>query len=204
MIIRTLLMAVIRLNLVVRIARFVGLFFTLSLQRTQVVYYSSKIQKTNPSVVSDVTLSVFNGSDGVSRFNFTVRSSVDLPRPNFYLTVMTRSEGSATFDELYHTSSIGICSQAVSKGVFANFIITTVAKTLESHSNFRFECPLRKKLYYINEYPALDLSLLKLFSMTVEDRKPEFEFTLMVKAKPRGRKSVEHILTANLYGQVFL
>ena len=115
-------------------------------QIAQIFYYSSRVLP-NPEFISNASLHVCNGSDGVSRVNLTALVIVDLLRPTLLISIFIRRTGSREFNDLYYQSQINLCKMD-SEGL-GGVLLRIVMKSLEMHSNFRLRCRIEKKLVYV-------------------------------------------------------
>jgi hypothetical protein len=134
--------------------------------------------------------------------NISAFLNVDLPKPGVYLTIMMRTSGTREYDKLYRNSNVDICN--VQKGIFGGFVIKMIAQSIGNYSNFRFECPQKKRFLYLYDFPVFDIKLVAMFASKIEEKSPEFEYTMVIKGKPIGKRSAEHVMTAKLYGQIFV
>jgi Protein of unknown function (DUF1091) len=178
-------------------------FSLLPLQAAQIYLYSSKIT-TNPKLIENASFSVFNGSDGVSRLNVSVFLKVDLARPSTMIECNGKLEGSLRTNEIYR-GQIDPCQ--VQKNWFLSFFIKASAASIKEFSNYRFDCPHKKGLYYASNFPVFDFKKeFPLIAMTQANTSTEFEYTIIYSAKIQKQQKVvkEHVLTAQIYGILVL
>lgn len=145
--------------------------------------------------MNDLSISVFNGSDGMSRVNITTTLKVDLLKVSTMFSLMGKTyENSKEFDHLILKGNIDSCK--VSNGTFGNFIVQMIAENLEKYSNFRFECPLKKADFYAINFPV-DMKYIPYYFLANPQK---WELTSTIRAKVKNTKSLVLICTIKFYG----
>lgn len=175
--------------------------FCWTFKLAQIFFHSSKIV-SNPDFIFNSSLEVFNTSDGVSCVNLTALLTVNLVKPVLLVKISTRMNGSREYDDEYYKSQLDLCK--MENGSLGGIVLRTVAKSIESHSNFYFDCKIEKKFLYINNYPVFDIKFLTIFSRKIRNRTPEYELSISVKVKRNGRKSSDNVLSAKIFGKIIL
>lgn len=153
----------------------------------------------NPTVLSDFSLKVFNDSQGgFSRANLSTTLIVDVIKITTLVAMKVKTnEDSNEFDKVIFKGNIDTCK--VSKGIFGNFFVQMIAENLDKHSNFSFECPQKKAFYHATNFPV-DAKYIPYYILG----KPQiWEVSATLKAKLANIKSMVHVVTVKIYGQLW-
>lgn len=152
----------------------------------------------NSAYVSDLSVLVFNDSQGVSRFNFSANQLVDFKKMAVQITLTGQSvEGSGNkYDKVYFKGNVDTCN--IAKGIFGNFIIKLVAATLENYSNVKFICPQPKGLYFVHNFPLIEDNVVH---PQIIQSSRRFEVCVVVKAKVSRAKPLTHAITIKLFSE---
>jgi hypothetical protein len=107
--------------------------------------YFQSIQYTyNPLYGSNISMSVFNDSEGISRANCSAYLKVDVLRAIFLVDIYTQREGLKEYDKLIFKSNIDSCN--IKKGIIGKFFLQNL---LDNHKNYtNIPCPQKKGFLY--------------------------------------------------------
>ena len=105
-------------------------------------------------------------------------------------------ESQMGYNRLIFKTQVNICKAA--SGVFGNFIIKLIAMRLEEHSNYRFECPQRKKFYYTYSFPMITVNQIPAFLSPLRGK---FLLSTIIRGKPGSSKQAFHIASIDLFGE---
>lgn len=145
--------------------------------------------------MSNLSVAVFNDSQGDSRLNFSAEQLIDFRTFTVSTTITKESvRGSNRYDQLYFQGNVDACK--VAKGIFGNFLIRIFASQLENYSNFKFVCPQLTGFYFVHDLPMIPLPdyLIPLSARGVG----RFEVSAIVKARISNVRSMVHILTIKM------
>jgi len=162
------------------------------LQNAKIVFYDIKFT-SNPSLIANMTASVFNNSDGDSKANFSSTILVDFMKALILYRITPPNFNEQDTNNIIQ-GSFDPCK--VSKGVFGGFIIKMLQQSMEKYSNYRFGCGLKKGFYYTANF-NLDDSLLPLH---IFGQQLKFVGDFNVKVKTTKQKSMVEAFTIKVTG----
>jgi Protein of unknown function (DUF1091) len=170
------------------------------LQQGQVFFHSVQAYG-NPQYTSNLQAVVFNDSLGISRFN----ASISFDKEIFGIKAMIamkvkKPSGGSYYREILKTT-MDVCR--LQEGVTGNFVAKLIFETLKDHSNYNFECPVKKDAaYYIRNFQvSTGILPLRLFSEIVQGE-TFFNVTTSVKGRISEVKGLAQIFSVNFYGSV--
>lgn len=141
-------------------------------------------------------VAVFNGSDGVSRFNWTGTILTDLEKMVISFEIRGKTDqNSLAYDKLHLKGSVDTCE--MSNGPVGNLIAKMGMSRTNKFTNFKMECPHKKGLYYAVNYPVPDD---KFIPYAITNAAGKFEVTSVNSGKVAGVEGMVHISTTKLYG----
>lgn len=147
---------------------------------------------SNPELVSEFAIKVFNDSENNSKLNLTATISKPLTKMVIFLTIVERFESRDEQELLKGT--VDMCK--LGKGVFMNLMGRHIFNNFENHSNFPFNCPLRPGFYHVTNFPAMDDSFVPaLFARNVK-----WEANAIVKGKTAKMKTFANMASVKLHG----
>lgn len=94
--------------------------------------------------------------------------------------------------------TIDVCN--VQKATFGNFVIKLIVENLETYSNYKFQCPVKKGYIYVYNL-GIDL---KGFPSNVIEFYRSWEITLVVKGKTANMKMLDKVITVKIRGTTIL
>lgn len=152
----------------------------------------------NPRYASNLSMVVFNDTNGLSKFNLTGTQLVDFKRTFLMFNVAFKSnEASKTFDKEVYKGTADVC--ILTKGFFGNLIVRNMVEILDSYSNFKLECPQKKGFIYVYNYPMdSDRYYPKFMFLTPRS----YEFTVVLKAKIENVRATALVVTIKFYGRI--
>jgi prolipoprotein diacylglyceryltransferase len=114
------------------------------------------------------------------------------------VSIKVKTPSARSYDREIMKTTVDICR--LQDGVIGNFIAKLVYETLQNLSNYNFECPVKKDVYYIRNFQVPTSILpLRLYSVILQGEN-FFNFTLIVKARIAKVKGLAQLWAANLYG----
>lgn len=150
----------------------------------------------NPRYLPEYTLTVFNDSDGVSRFNCTARLTTKFLTPTLNLELRIKT-GKQDKNYNLEVLNIRLTVCKISKGILGSFVIRHFTENLKNYSNFTVTCPLKPDSYHFVNFPAIDKSYLPL-SLLRKDL--QWLSIATIRGKPAKSKQMVHLLTNRFYG----
>lgn len=151
----------------------------------------------NPTYIANLSIAVFNDTEGVSRVNFTLMQIVDFVKVYVSISLLGASdEKSNDYNQQILKGNIDTCS--VSKGTMGNFIIKMIADSIKKYSNYRFACPQVKGFYHAHNF---NVSADEHVPYYLIGRGGKFKFSATVKAKIANVKSAANIMSVEFYGE---
>jgi Protein of unknown function (DUF1091) len=154
---------------------------------------------SNPAQVTNMSMNVFNESDGMSKLNATGFITNDLLRIVISFVLNRKPDGKHN-DLLLLNTNFDTCK--VQHGTLGNFMAKMLSDQMHQYSNYKFECPLKKGWYFINAFPinlAMDYIPRQLMGIYLGKRL-EWEASLSVKGKTSKSSSLVHIFTMKIHG----
>lgn len=105
---------------------------------------------------------------------------------------------SREYDFVINEGSADACK--IERGVKGNLLIKYLMDFLdEETSNFSFRCNLPTDFYYFMNFPTLDIRHIPRFLVS----RQEWEFTMHVRAKPKGSKQSYFSASVKMTGTLF-
>lgn len=153
----------------------------------------------SPKHFDNFTMVVFNGTDNLSYFNFTMKLLVEIKKSvySFNLKVKT-NESRKDYDIDVLSSSLDSCQ--VAKGVFGNFIIKFFMANLEKYSNFKIECPQKQGFFYAYNFPV-PLDFKSYIPSFIPVRSCFWQLTVTSRAKLSKNKAADMSARVQMRGE---
>lgn len=171
--------------------------FGFVLKESTIFFHSIK-SIHNPAVVLNFSITVFNDTKGISRLNITISSKVDIKEARVAVTVMGKHKPSnREFDKLLLRANIDTCN--INKGMLGNFLHSVIRKQLKDHSNYNFDCPIKKGTYYVSNLPPVDDKMLPTYILGIYGA---YQVKVSITGKIANNKKLIHIVTVNSFGSV--
>jgi len=161
-------------------------------QNAKIVFYDIKYT-SNPSLIANMTASVFNDSNGDSRINYTTTLLVDLAR-NLVIFSIAPPENQNPNNVVQ--GNFDPCK--VSKGVLGGFVVKMIQDSLDKYSNYKFGCGMKKGIYYGANF-NVDDSMMPLHFF---GQKLRFVADFNIKAKTTKQKSFVQVFALKVNGIV--
>lgn len=163
-------------------------------------FYLTSCQYTsNPLFIDNLSVNVFNDSDGFSNVNMSAEATDVYSRAKIALLVKTQSAGSQEYDNVILKADADTCK--IQQGVFGNYLIKFITDKLKLHSNIKFECVLPKGPIYIRNLSLnqkIDMPLFVTQSRQGTERK--WEVTVGVKLKAPKSKTLSNAMSLKFWG----
>lgn len=96
------------------------------------------------------------------------------------------------FDRTILSGNIDTCN--IGKGIMGAFLKNVFRDVMIKHSNYHFQCPVKKGKLYANNVPAIDDTLLPTHILGLHTA-GEYLFTLTFKGKIENVKGIIHLTT---------
>jgi Protein of unknown function (DUF1091) len=150
--------------------------------------------RCNTEIFGNCTFIVFNGSDGLSRFNGSFLLEKTLSAVVTTYTIKLRKD-SQEYDFVFNQGTVDACKvqRGVVGSIFVKFMMDSIT---DETSNYRFQCPQLPGFYYLRNFPTMDLRHVPRIFLT----RQEWEFTSTVRTKVKGSKKLEFAGTAKVTG----
>lgn len=121
---------------------------------------------------------------------------VDLKKISMTFIIKTKSSPEKRdYDKLLFQGNVDTCK--ISQGVIGNFIIKRIM-TSALDTNFHFDCPIKKGVYFLYNLPSMPTSFIPAF---IPKYNRTWELTLSAKTKLPKVASVLQLLFLKLYGE---
>lgn len=144
-------------------------------------------------------MAVFNGTDDLSYFNFTMKLLVEFKKSLYFFNLKVKTDESRKdYDLEVFRSSLDSCQ--VAKGVFGNFIIKFFMTNLEKYSNMKIECPQKKGFYYAYNFPV-PLNFKSYIPSFLPVRSCFWQLTVASRTKVSKNKAAEICARVQLQGE---
>ena len=151
----------------------------------------------NTNLLENFTAYIFNDTIRRDpRLNISVTTLTEFQKILLYIEVTGKSdERRRDYDRMLFKGEIDSCK--ASKGIIGNFLTKLMIDTISNYSNFRFTCPLEKKVFYVNSFPLPTEKDLPIFLIPLRGK---FLCTVRLKVKLGKGKSLVPLITLNVYG----
>lgn len=150
----------------------------------------------NPAYGSNVTMSVFNDTSGLSCFNMSGVLLVDLKKIFFSADIKSSDDG-ISYNKSIMKANVDVCT--IFKGIVGNFIIRLITDSIDKYSNFKIQCPMEAKSLYISKFPMVDDTF---FPPLLLGRIGKWEISAAVKAATGNVRTLNSVLSVKLRGEV--
>lgn len=131
---------------------------------------------------------MYNDTKSLSRCNVSADLIKDV---NNYVIVFALKEKTKTneYDKVITGGSLNSCK--LQRGILGSVISKITNQMLTSDSNFKVECPQKKRLYYIRNAPLSDMDIFPGFMLT---KRTERMMSFKVFDKAANQKTVTQIM----------
>lgn len=176
--------------------RYLFLFIPLKVfifQQSAIYLHSAKFV-ANPTYVADTHFVVFNDTEGISTWNLTTTTKVELKGLLLAYAIMGKvKETNEEFDRTFLRGNIDTCD--INKGMIGVFMQTVFLELMLKHSNYHFGCPVNKGPYYANNVPAFNDKLLPTYILNLYG---DFMLTIGFKGKIGNAKGFTQLGTVKV------
>jgi Protein of unknown function (DUF1091) len=155
---------------------------------------------SNPLYIVNFTSVLFKNADEVMCLNMSGYFPMDMLKATFQLTVkIKQNEDETGYDRQIFTATVDACK--LGKGVLSNFVVKIIMDQMKENSNWKFSCPSKAGPFYVKDFapPKLDMIPPAMLSLA-----PSlfWEVTEILRAKVKKSKSMVHIYTIKLEGEM--
>ncbi|KAG5679126.1 hypothetical protein PVAND_008718 [Polypedilum vanderplanki] len=167
------------------------LFISISVS-ARVIFISSE-SNYNTVVGDNITFTIFNDTNGISRFNASGATKIDFEKIVIDIELYGKDKMRTEFFR-FMKFSINSCEIQKHKG---NYLLKTVMEGLYKYSNYKFDCPQKKKNFTATNFEFSDANLPVYILM----RDGAFwQFKMIVKGLIKNQKSLTFICSLNIIG----
>jgi Protein of unknown function (DUF1091) len=107
----------------------------------------------NPQYCSNIHAVAFNDSLGVSRINMSFSLDKELLGMKAFATVKLKKPEEFSYKRELLKTTVDICR--LKDGVIGNFLSKIAIDTFKKYTNYHFDCPVVKKVYYARNLQVL-------------------------------------------------
>jgi Protein of unknown function (DUF1091) len=116
------------------------------------------------------------------------------------ITINIRKPSAGSYDRELMKTTMDVCR--LRNGVTGNFLAKLMYETIKDHSNYKFECPLKKDDYFIRNFQApINILPMRLFSEIIQGEKI-FNVSISVKTRIAKVKVLADLFAVNFYGSL--
>lgn len=164
-------------------------------QFADIFYYSNQLT-ANQNYYPDLTVIVFNDTDGISKLNFTGTLIKEIPRAFFSATIFLKNPNEKEYNIQMMKLNVDTCNWH--RGIFAQLCFDLLSTYLEEES-VTFGCPSQKELKVFT-VPVPITKDLPFFLLP--KKLMLFEAIGIVKDKIQNSRKMTTVFTLKLHGSI--
>jgi Protein of unknown function (DUF1091) len=164
------------------------------------MYLHSSQYYVHPDYGANFTLSVYNDSQGISRFSGSGTLLREILKVKIGVVSLAKRNGSQEYSQVIFKTEVDLCR--MQKGIFGNLAFKILKESFESNSNLDLKCPVKKGFYFCKDFPMLDVQKLPIFVIhAVKGNSRDWQLTVTFKGKSEKSKTIELLLNVRFYGR---